>query len=233
MMFEKSGSAAISVKVIAPGNEMKHLKCFTEARSRRDILWIAVLLLLVQIGCSGSSDEVGDQRARRMGNAANLSGSWQGSCLDPQIPGAGEIANYTFDGDFFTRSSVVTASGVCVNRDIETRLSGRSERLSQGRGLTFQLNLTTESARIKPVSELGVTLLNIAKTCGSSSWRLNEEREVVSKIGREGCFASNPKQMFTIYSVDEGRLYFGSGIRFNSAEKRPVEVERGIGFAKK
>ena len=202
-------------------------------RSYRILGAMAVLLAALSSGCDngggggapgGPSDPANP--AGQGGPAGDLQGTWESTCLAATSFGLTETSRIAITGQEFTQTGRVSASGNCSTNDVEVTLTGQYQRRAQVSGAIYQIDTTFATARIKPITVLGAEMLKLAGWCGFSDWAVGQEKDVTAKTGADRCFQKLPATIYTIYTVEGGRLYFGKGGDVTQPARRPVELDR-------
>ena len=172
----------------------------------------------------------GGRRADFVNPTAQIQGRWKSGCLDPKETGFGEIATFQIDGARFERRLQVSPHGDCTKPFIEGRIAGQMIFRPESRQIGTAVDLEADSASLKPLTPLAVKVLNLAKTCGISNWKVGEERDVIEKLGQVGCVSRYPKIDYNLMAVEKTiekqHLYFGAGERLNKPALRPVQLDR-------
>lgn len=163
---------------------------------------------------------------------AQMIGIWRSNCMDASDAGLSQRERVEFTESRITRWLSIGSSGDCSTEYISATLSGHYSVSVVSSGALPAIDFAVEMAVVRPLDVKAAGILNLARTCGLSDWRVNEERNVTERIGVEDCFARYPKAMYTSYEFKGGALYFGSGVDFASEGKRPREIDTGIAYSK-
>ncbi|MES2965063.1 MAG: hypothetical protein V4760_14350 [Bdellovibrionota bacterium] len=110
----------------------------------------------------------------------------------------------------------------------QSAVMGAGSTNGQGR----EVDITVTSVRVKPVTETGVGILNLRAFCGMTDWEVGVERDVTGATGGRACFPKLPKTFYDIFSIEEGKLYFGKG-DISSVQTRPQLIDRNRLFTRR
>lgn len=203
-------------------------------------LRLATLALIV-FSLAACQKSVNEQRTVEIPPAPTplpdeLLGQWKSNCVEGQ-----NLALTAKSTIGITQSSVITidektvtelasiSSRKCEDRDIEiTSISTLARRPLSTASDRKEISLSGASYKIKPVSEFGVRVLNIAKWCGIDDWTLAQERDVSAQIGKDKC-VSSARAIDTVYAVSGANLYFGN---LNGHETQPSSAEKSMELRK-
>jgi hypothetical protein len=195
-----------------------------------------VCFLLVLLGCQPEgavpAPLAGAHQITQGGSSIDLQGQWQSTCADATELGLGERSTLSYDGLTMIRAIEIAPHGDCASPYIESKISGQ---YIVGRELApsiSAIDIEVTSAKIKPLNAQGARILSLAKACGTRNWAEGETRDVTDQLGREGCLRRYPKQMFTIFSIEGNKSFFGDGESPSAPQKRPMALEKQLFFTK-
>jgi hypothetical protein len=193
---------------------------------------LALAMTLLALGCSqpgsggGETDGIANATA-----AEELQGSWQSNCRDAEKFGLTESSRLDISGTSATQVTNTSSTGACGTTAVTiTQSAVVSAGTPSGQGRAVDITVT--SVKVKPVTETGVGILNLAAFCGITDWQAGVERDVTGSTGGRSCFPRLPKTFYDIFTVDEGKLYFGKG-DISSAATRPQVVDRNRLFSRR
>ena len=156
-------------------------------------------------------------------SAQDLQGSWKSTCSDAQLFGLSESSSLTVDGSKATQVTSTSAQGDCASTAVEvTQMATLTPTTVNGMN---HVDITVTSAKVKPLNETGVGILNLASFCGMTDWKVGEERDITQQSGGGRCYPKLPKTYYNVYGIEDGKLYFGSG-DINHPEYRPTILNR-------
>lgn len=192
---------------------------YYRARNATCVLF-SLLLGLMVFGCGKHEPEV--QKDPYVAALEALTGGWESNCIvgmNLSLLGAAPLgitqrSIVTIEGDRLKEISRIS-SLKCSDVDIEIATDAKYELQVQPASPVHDLKLQIESIHIKPLTEFGAKVLNIAKWCGASDWKVDETRSVIGQIGKEKCFSDLQVSTSAIYAMEGGQLYF---------DKRPSEL---------
>lgn len=168
---------------------------------------------------SSGEDEIVNATA-----AEELQGAWKSNCRDAQKFGLTESSTLQVTGASAHQVTSVSSTGGCGTTAVvitqDARMHAGSEA-GQGRAL----DITVTSVKVKPVTETGVGILNLAAFCGITDWQAGVERDVTAATGGRSCFPQLPKTFFDIFALEDGKLYFGKGDNSSQAT-RPQLIDK-------
>jgi hypothetical protein len=168
-----------------------------------------------------------------------LHGAWQSNCVKGQLsrtltaPVKFGVTQYTqlhVKNGKFTETARVT-SGECDSSDVEVTVSGELAKSKSPESPMTDLDLRIDSYRVRPITEFGVRVMNLRRWCGMSNWILNDEREVTLLAGGKDCFPLL-RQLSTVYSIEDGKLYFGDRSSTRPEAERPKSLQRDFYFTR-
>lgn len=193
--------------------------------------FIVIFILGAMLGCTGTDESSpGAPPPSEPESLVELEGSWSSECIDSSIVGVGELTTIVFVGPEFKRTVRAGASGQCKDSFLVATLSGSytaGDVASTGVG---RLDLVATSAVVLPTSEQGARILSLARACGITDWVVSVERDVLGRLGTEGCFERYPKASFTVYAFDDSRLYFGVGEASALQRRRAIRVDDSVPY---
>jgi hypothetical protein len=170
------------------------------------------------------------------GSLVDLQGTWQSACNDANELGLGEKSTLTFDSLALKRTVEIAPHGDCSSSYVEAVIIGD---YSLGRDVTTAvdtrvaaLDIRVVSAKVRALSDRAASILNLARTCGIRRWVVGDSRDVTARLGRENCFRLYSKSMFTIYSIEGNKMFFGDGEGQGTPEKRPMALDKLSFFTK-
>jgi hypothetical protein len=171
-------------------------------------------------------------------------GLWQSNCVKGQLArtltapvkfGVTQVTQLEIHGTKLTEISSIT-SGECDGGDVEVIAEGEFERLKSAEGTAIEnpaiteLDLRIVSYHVRPVTEFGVRVMNLRNWCGISDWTIDHERNVTGRVGTKDCFSL--RSLNTVYSIEEGRLYFGDRESMRPGAERSKALQKDLFFVR-
>ncbi len=186
--------------------------------------------LVLAWACSQSPSSGGDDGIAHATAAEELQGSWQSNCRDAEKFGLTESSKLEVTGTSAVQVTSASSTGSCGTTAVVITQNARfSAGSANGQGRA--LDITVTAVKVKPLTETGVGILNLAAFCGITDWQAGVERDVTGSTGGRSCFPQLPKTFYDIFSVDEGKLFFGKGDNSSQAT-RPQTIDKARSFTR-
>lgn len=162
----------------------------------------------------------------------DLQGIWRSSCSPGKLEGLvatvnigiTQLTELTVKEDTVTERTLIT-SGDCDRGDIEIISFGAYTSSDARRAGVKAIDLNLGQYRVRPLTEFGERVLNLAQFCGIADWRIGMVRAIrVDEPEARGCL---PKPTLkTVYSIQNDRLYFGFDREVAANEDRRTDLRR-------
>lgn len=191
--------------------------------------YITAAIAVVMVSACGKNNEAEHQEPPadpKVEALDTMIGQWQSNCTEGQAYSLTSKSNVgitqrskleVFDKTL-TETTIISASP-CDTSDIEVTSVSSYELDTTSRPEVMSLPLKIKTYQVKPVTEFGVRVLNLAKWCGIEDWTLEQSRDVTSSAGKDNCFKD--KSISAVMMNDGGRLYFGRADQLNSTGQIP------------
>jgi hypothetical protein len=195
---------------------------------------LVVFALAGLAGCGNEGDSPdSDLTQVKAAQASELQGIWESNCVDAENVGLTEKARMTITGLKATRVSLISTTGNCASTAIELTQAASFVKGAQAQPNIYQIDITVDSIKLKPTNEAGVAVLKLAAVCGIVDWQVGVEKDVTQLTGTERCFPKLPAKIYTIYTVESDKLYFGvDDTQATDPAKRPTEIDREFVYQK-
>lgn len=156
----------------------------------------AAMSVAIATGCAKKQDD----------GPVSLEGEWQSACkagaysaIAGQAPlGITQNSKVAIGAGTIEETSIISSLG-CDGKDIQiTTKAIYTAVASESEGQ--QLQMSALRYLVKPLSEYGIRVLNLAKWCGISDWQIDQEREVRA-TSAEKCFGGEART--AAYEIDK------------------------------
>jgi hypothetical protein len=116
----------------------------------------------------------------------------------------------------------------CSEKDIRVNAGGTYTSSTGSTGIPNSIDVDKISYKVKPLTEFGVRVLNVAKWCGVTNWMIGEERDVTVDAGKAKCFSS--RSSHTTIGLDGDRLKITESDRIRTST---FGVKEGLYFERR
>lgn len=167
----------------------------------------------------------------------DLQGEWRSKCIPGKLDGLvatigigiTQMTEITIKEDAISERTLVT-SDACEGGDIEITTSGTYESNQSLRSGVRFIDMKLGSYRVKPITEFGKRVLNLAKFCEIDSWKIGIARTISVSEPTQGCLPL--PRVRTVYSIENERLYFGFDREVAADGPRQTDLRRDWYFSK-
>jgi hypothetical protein len=193
--------------------------------------------LMALVGCGGNdsgggSSTPGAPRPPAPQKPNPIIGKWQSPCQDADLFGLSQNSALSVVDGKMLRLTRYHSTGTCTEESVEVLAEASYNKGSDVRTNVAAIDITIQKIVMKPISEMGVTLLKTSAFCGQTEWVLGEPKDVTAFTGKTNCYPKVPQTMFDIFSIDGEKLYFGKGTDISTPAKRPTEINIELPYTK-
>jgi hypothetical protein len=202
----------------------------TILKSTLPVALLSVIAIAGLNACGAdSSDDVVDA-AKNLKNEPKLQGKWTSECSAVGVLDTSGKATYLFEPLRYEKTLMIYKDTNCSETLAVAQYKGEF-LLGDGKDLdagVTRINLTPKTLTLKANSEAGVNAMNLAKFCGVTDWKVNEERDVTAGATDGKCLTEAiGREQFDVYSLKDEKLTFGSAYVTgapNDNAKRPTKL---------
>lgn len=205
---------------------------------------VAIVVALIGTGVAGCSKDEGGGASENVApgesqesidnvELAEIQGTWDSNCTDADLFGLSKSSRLSIAGGEAKRITSYYSTGTCATEAIQVEQLTTVEKKDEVEPFVFGIDIAVSKVTIKPTTKTGASLLQLANFCGISDWTENVARDVTDKTGSERCFPKVPVTIYTIYSIEGDRMYFGAGEDLYSPALRPEKLNRDEFFVKR
>ncbi|HVK59902.1 MAG TPA: hypothetical protein VM432_00055 [Bdellovibrionales bacterium] len=196
---------------------------------------VAIVLCVASLASCAKEEGAEEQQPRVESRSdKKLQGQWVSSCADAMMFGNSQRSEIKISEDSIIRTTFVSTSGNCGDTSVEVLQVGSLELGETNRLGARKVDIGVRTVSVRPVSELGVSILNAGTGfCGYKNWRVGVEKNVTRATGNERCYEKTPKLFYDIYSLEDDKLFFGEGEAARDESLRPAVIDRNDVYSRK
>ena len=164
-------------------------------------------------------------------DATELDGLWRSPCSAGEMFGQTRMDEHKITGTLDTHTATYYSDAACTTPIIRLDWTVKHLVGNEIRTGVKAIDLTYEKAEATALDVVGEHVLEAWAWCGISSWTQNEKQDLTARTGGDRCIVKLPVSNYTIFSIVDGKLYFGQGFN-NDISRRPSDLNTNFFYTK-